>query len=51
MGALLEDPTVYEQLVVILGGVGRSKVLRALVRYVIHQEDPATPRPAVSISP
>jgi phospholipid/cholesterol/gamma-HCH transport system substrate-binding protein len=52
LGALLEDPTVYEQLVVILGGVARSKVLRALVRYVIHQDDPAAPRKtAVPITP
>jgi len=39
LGALLQDPTVYEQLVTILGGVGRSRVLRALVRYAISKDE------------
>jgi phospholipid/cholesterol/gamma-HCH transport system substrate-binding protein len=38
IGGLVMDPTVYEQLVVILGGVARSRVLRALVRYAISQD-------------
>jgi phospholipid/cholesterol/gamma-HCH transport system substrate-binding protein len=37
LGALVQDPTVYEQLVTILGGVGRSRILRALVRYAISK--------------
>ena len=37
--ALVVDPTVYEQLVQVLGGVGRSRVLRALVRYAISRDD------------
>jgi len=39
LGFLLVDPTVYEQLVQVLGGVGRSRVLRALVRYAISRDD------------
>lgn len=39
LGALVVDPTVYEQLVQVLGGVGRSRVLRALVRYAITRDD------------
>jgi phospholipid/cholesterol/gamma-HCH transport system substrate-binding protein len=39
LGALVVDPTVYEQLVQVLGGVGRSRVLRALVRYAISRDD------------
>jgi len=39
LGALVVDPTVYEQLVQVLGGVGRSRVLRALVRYAISRDE------------
>jgi phospholipid/cholesterol/gamma-HCH transport system substrate-binding protein len=39
LGALVMDPTVYEQLVQVLGGVGRSRILRALVRYAISRDD------------
>ena len=39
LGALVVDPGVYEQLVQVLGGVGRSRVLRALVRYAITRDD------------
>jgi phospholipid/cholesterol/gamma-HCH transport system substrate-binding protein len=39
LGALVQDPTVYTQLVTILGGVERSRVLRALVRYAISKDD------------
>lgn len=39
LGALVVDPTVYEQLVQVLGGVGRSRILRALVRYAISHDD------------
>lgn len=42
LGALVVDPTVYEQLVQVLGGVGRSRVLRALVRYAITRDDDKT---------
>jgi phospholipid/cholesterol/gamma-HCH transport system substrate-binding protein len=38
LGALVMDPTVYEQLVQVLGGVGRSRILRALVRYAISRD-------------
>jgi phospholipid/cholesterol/gamma-HCH transport system substrate-binding protein len=37
LGALVQDPAVYEQLVTILGGVARSRLLRALVRYAISK--------------
>lgn len=39
VGLALMDPTVYEQLMTVLGGVGRSRVLRALVRYSILNDD------------
>ncbi len=39
LGALVVDPTVYEQLVQVLGGVGRSRILRALVRYAISRDE------------
>lgn len=39
LGSLIVDPTVYEQLVQVLGGVGRSRILRALVRYAISRDD------------
>ena len=35
LGALIEDPTVYDDLRSILGNVKRNRVLRALVRYSI----------------
>ena len=39
LGALVMDPTIYEQLVTVLGGVGRSRILRALVRYAISRDE------------
>jgi phospholipid/cholesterol/gamma-HCH transport system substrate-binding protein len=39
IGALVSDPTVYEQLVQVLGGVQRSRILRALVRYAISRDE------------
>ncbi len=39
LGALLIDPTAYEQLVTILGGVERSRLLRAAVRYAIAKSE------------
>lgn len=36
IGALLVDPSVYEDLKVVLGNVERNKALRALVRYSIQ---------------
>ncbi len=45
LGALLVDPSIYEDLKSILGNVDRNSVLRSLVRYSIkneEQKDPAT---------
>jgi phospholipid/cholesterol/gamma-HCH transport system substrate-binding protein len=39
LGALLVDPSVYEDLKVLLGNVERNDVLRALVRYSIKQDE------------
>ena len=39
VGLALMDPTVYEQLITVLGGVERSRILRALVRYAILNDD------------
>jgi phospholipid/cholesterol/gamma-HCH transport system substrate-binding protein len=52
LGALLVDPSVYEDLKILLGNVGRNRALRALVRYSIEQDDqsprvePRDPKPA-----
>jgi len=39
LGALIVDPSVYEDLKVLLGNVDRNKALRALVRYSIEQDE------------
>jgi phospholipid/cholesterol/gamma-HCH transport system substrate-binding protein len=39
MGALLVDPSLYEDMKVVLGNVQRNDVLRSLVRYSIKQDE------------
>jgi phospholipid/cholesterol/gamma-HCH transport system substrate-binding protein len=39
IGALLTDPSVYEDLKMVLGNVERNKALRALVRYSIRRDE------------
>lgn len=39
LGALLVDPSVYDDLKALIGNTSRNDVLRALVRYSIKQED------------
>ncbi len=39
LGALLVDPSVYEDMKLVLGNVQRNDVLRALVRYSIKQDE------------
>jgi len=39
MGALLVDPSIYEDLKILLGNVGRNRSLRALVRYSISRDE------------
>ena len=51
VGALLVDPSLYEDLKSLVGNVQRNEILRALVRYSIHADDrgpapAATPAPA-----
>jgi phospholipid/cholesterol/gamma-HCH transport system substrate-binding protein len=48
VGALLVDPSIYEDLKGIVGNVGRNDILRALVRYSIKQDEK---KPAVEVSP
>lgn len=56
VGALLVDPSVYEDLKSAIGNVERNQVLRALVRYSIKADEerpkvhtpPVTPAPASS---
>lgn len=48
VGALLTDPSVYEDLKSVLGNVQRNDVLRALVRYSIKQDEK---KPKVEIAP
>lgn len=47
IGGLLVDPSIYEDMKMVLGNVGRNDVLRALVRYSIKQDEK---RPQVRIS-
>lgn len=39
LGAIINDPTVYEDLKSILGNVKRNRILRELVRFSISQSD------------
>jgi phospholipid/cholesterol/gamma-HCH transport system substrate-binding protein len=39
LGALLNDPSAYEDLKTILGNVKRNKVLKSLIRFAIEKED------------
>ncbi len=55
VGALLTDPSLYEDMKALVGNVQRNEILRAMVRYSIHQDDargaaPAA-RPAASTAP
>jgi phospholipid/cholesterol/gamma-HCH transport system substrate-binding protein len=47
VGALLVDPSVYEDMKAVLGNVERNDVLRALVRYSIKQDEK---KPAVDVN-
>jgi phospholipid/cholesterol/gamma-HCH transport system substrate-binding protein len=47
LGALLVDPSIYEDVKAVLGNVQRNDALRALVRYSIKQDEK---RPAVRVS-
>jgi len=38
LGALINDPTVYEDLKTVLGGVKRSKAIQRLIRYSIKKQ-------------
>lgn len=46
LGALMVDPSVYEDIKIVLGNVQRNEVLRALVRYSIKQDEQ---RPRVDV--
>lgn len=46
VGALLKDPTVYEDLKILLGNARRSDAVKALVRYSLSQEDKRAETPA-----
>jgi phospholipid/cholesterol/gamma-HCH transport system substrate-binding protein len=48
VGALLVDPTVYEDVKSLVGNVERNQVLRALVRYSIKQNED---RPRAEVKP
>jgi phospholipid/cholesterol/gamma-HCH transport system substrate-binding protein len=39
VGALLVDPSIYEDIKGLVGNVGRNDILRALVRYSIKQDE------------
>ncbi len=44
VGALLVDPSVYEDIKMLLGNVQRNEVLRALVRYSIKRDEKEAPK-------
>ncbi len=47
LGALIKDPSVYEDVKVLLGNVKRNDAVKALVRYAIEREDQiASPKKA-----
>jgi len=48
IGALLVDPSVYEDLKRVLGNVERNEVLRSIVRYSIKQDEKP---PKVEVEP
>jgi len=39
LGALVNDPTLYEDMKIVLGGAKRSKVLRAVIDYTIKKSE------------
>lgn len=47
IGGLLVDPSIYEDVKVVLGNVQRNDVLRALVRYSINKDES---KPAVQVA-
>ncbi len=48
VGALLVDPSVYEDIKMLLGNVQRNEVLRALVRYSIKRDEKEGPKVQVA---
>ncbi len=44
VGALLKDPSVYEDLKTLLGNVKRNRLLRAVIRYTIKSDGLRAPR-------
>jgi phospholipid/cholesterol/gamma-HCH transport system substrate-binding protein len=51
LGALLVDPSVYEDIRSLVGNVERNEVLRALVRYSIKADEGETKTPGVQAQP
>lgn len=51
IGALLVDPSVYEDIKQLVGNVERNQVLRALVRYSIKQNESDRPHAEVKAPP
>jgi len=47
IGALLTDPSVYEDIKRLVGDLERNDILRALVRYSIRRDEP---RPSVEVT-
>ncbi|MBK8941731.1 MAG: MCE family protein [Polyangiaceae bacterium] len=47
IGGLLVDPSIYEDVKIVLGNVQRNDVLRALVRYSINKDEP---KPEVQVA-
>jgi hypothetical protein len=48
LGGLVYDPAIYDNVRTIVGGIRRSTILRALVRYAISRQERASPEPPVT---
>ncbi len=48
LGALLVDPSIYEDVKRLVGNLERNEILRALVRYTIRHDEP---RPVPAVTP
>lgn len=51
IGGLLVDPSIYEDVKRLVGDLERNDILRALVRYSIRRDAPATPEAEVETIP
>lgn len=51
LGALINDPTAFEDFKTILGQVKRSRIFKALIRFVIKRDDSTKGSPRIQLRP